>query len=70
MRRFLQRRYGRQSGYEIELTKKEVAAAIATTPETLSRVLTRLESEGTLTWVGATIRLADGAWTRITGDET
>ncbi len=68
--RFLQERYGRRSVYKIELTKKEVAAAIATTPETLSRVLTRLEADGTLSWIGGTIRFAAGAWERVTGDAT
>lgn len=54
--RFLEQRYGTRSVYTIELSKKEVAGAIATTPETLSRVLSRMEADGTLSWEGATIR--------------
>lgn len=61
--RFLEQRYGRRSAYDIELTKKEVAAAIATTPETLSRVLARMEADGVLSWKGDTIRCHAEVWT-------
>jgi len=60
--RFLAERYGRQSSYRVELSKREIAAAIATTPETLSRLIGRLEEEGVLEWDGADLRLADRAW--------
>ncbi len=55
--RLLEERYGHRAVYEMDLTKREVAAAIATTPETLSRVLRRMEADGTLSWKGTTVRL-------------
>ncbi len=44
---------------ELKLTKKQVAAAIGTTPETLSRLIKRLGSEGRLKWTGKSV-----SWTR------
>jgi len=64
--RFLAERYGRRNRYRIELSKKEVAAAIATTPETLSRVLGRLEEDGSLSWDGPRLTLRREAWDGIT----
>ena len=39
------------------LTKKEMAAAIQTTPESLSRALTKLKAVGVLEWVGNEIHI-------------
>ncbi|MFW6262243.1 MAG: hypothetical protein ACOC6J_11745 [Spirochaetota bacterium] len=39
---------------------------MATTPETLSRLIGRLEDEGVLEWDGADLRLADRAWRGVT----
>lgn len=44
---------------EIGISKKEVAAAIGTTPETLSRLIARLTDDGVLEWTGKTVRLKD-----------
>jgi CRP/FNR family transcriptional regulator len=60
--RFLAGRFGRRDHYRIDLSKKEVAAAIATTPETLSRVLARMEDDGLLRWERREITLDPAAW--------
>lgn len=52
---FLEEHYGRKGNIKVTLSKKDVAAAIGTTPETLSRLLLRLKNEGTLTWEGTNI---------------
>jgi CRP/FNR family transcriptional regulator len=44
--------YGVQDEYELDLSKKDLAAAIGTVPETLSRLLNRLRSRGTIAWEG------------------
>jgi CRP/FNR family transcriptional regulator, dissimilatory nitrate respiration regulator len=54
--RFLTDRYGGQSDIRTALSKKDVAAAIGTTPETLSRILQRLRQEGRLIWERGRIR--------------
>lgn len=68
--RFLEGRYGRSTEYTTELSKREVAAAIATTPETLSRVLARLQDEQMLSWEGAHIRVSDAMWDLGRPDDT
>jgi CRP/FNR family transcriptional regulator len=63
--RFLAGRYGNMTHYRIDLSKKDVAAAIATTPETLSRVIARMESDDVLRWQRNEIFLAADAWDGI-----
>lgn len=53
--RFLREQYGDAPRIEIEMTKKDVAAAIGATPETLSRLLKRLAADGRLLWKGRLI---------------
>jgi CRP/FNR family transcriptional regulator len=42
----------------VTVSKKDVAAAIGTTPETLSRAIQRLDQAGTLRWKGKAVELA------------
>jgi CRP-like cAMP-binding protein len=64
---FLMEQYGRKASIKPTVSKKSIAAAIATTPETLSRLLARLNGEGLLTWQGATIRATDAFWKSAPG---
>jgi CRP/FNR family transcriptional regulator len=63
--RFLAGRYGKTTRYRVDLSKKDVAAAIATTPETLSRVIARMESAGIIRWERDEIELSADAWETI-----
>lgn len=49
---FFRESYGERKNFEVPISKKEVAAAIGATPETLSRLLKRLEKSGVLSWKG------------------
>ena len=60
--RFLLEQGGRREEYRIDLTKKDVASAIGTTPETLSRLLLKLRTEGSVDWTGGTVHLREGFW--------
>ena len=60
--RFLVGRFGKKNRYHVDLSKKDVAEAIATKPETLSRVLARLEENGKLRWERTEITVADDTW--------
>ena len=55
--RFLREHFGAKQAIEIGISKKDVAAAIGATPETLSRLLLRLEQEGRLSWEGHRITI-------------
>lgn len=52
---FLEEQFGKQDKISIKLSKKDVAAAIGATPETLSRLLLRLRNEGKMIWEGSKI---------------
>lgn len=52
---FLKEQFGEFDETVCQLSKKDVAAAIGTTPETLSRILLRLKKEGVLIWEGSKI---------------
>ena len=59
---FLSTHYGKKSEYTLPISKKDLAAGIGTLPETLSRLLRRLEKEKKLTVEGNLIRIGKGFW--------
>ncbi len=58
---FLKEQYGDQLTIKPKLSKKDVASAIGTVPETLSRVINRLKFENKMDWQGDMIKL-DESW--------
>jgi CRP/FNR family transcriptional regulator len=62
LRLFLRNHYGRKEKITCRLAKKSVAAAIGTTPETLSRLLLRLKNERKLLWEGESLTVYPGFW--------
>jgi CRP/FNR family transcriptional regulator len=60
--RFLIEQYGTKDEYRILLTKKDIASAIGTIPETLSRLLRRMRREGKISVKGKIITLKSGFW--------
>ena len=66
--RFFIGRFGKKNRYHVDLSKKDVAEAIATTPETLSRVLARMEERGELQWERTEITVADDTWEDLVED--
>lgn len=59
---FLSTHYGKKYEYTLPISKKDLAAGIGTLPETLSRLIGRLEKESKLTVEGNRIRVAQGYW--------
>jgi CRP/FNR family transcriptional regulator len=62
---FLQEHYGRQEQMQAKLSKKDVAAGIGTTPETLSRLLLRMHKEKGVLWEGAQIYVPLSVWQQL-----
>jgi cAMP-binding proteins - catabolite gene activator and regulatory subunit of cAMP-dependent protein kinases len=60
--RFLLEQYGKKTEYRILLTKKDIASAIGTIPETMSRLLGRMQREGKISVKGNIIKLKSGFW--------
>jgi CRP-like cAMP-binding protein len=60
--RFLDSHYGRKAAYDIPLSKKDIASAIGTIPETFSRLTQRLTHQGTIKWDGSRLEVRDGFW--------
>lgn len=54
---FLREQYGDAREIDVAISKKEFAAAIATTPETFSRLIRRLTKERKLVWRGKRLTL-------------
>lgn len=55
---FIKEMYGDASEIKINLSKKDVASAIGTVPETLSRALARLKSDGKISWENNVITIS------------
>lgn len=60
--RFLLEHYGRKAVYDIAISKKDLASAIGTIPETLSRLIQRLTQRKIIRWEGSRLELADSFW--------
>ncbi|MBN2183788.1 MAG: Crp/Fnr family transcriptional regulator [Candidatus Krumholzibacteriota bacterium] len=61
---FLSENYGKHEKYTIDMTKKEIAGAIGTIPETFSRLLKRLRAKNILQWEKNELTLVRGFWDR------
>ncbi len=59
---FLIDQYGRKPEYSIALSKKDIAAAIDTNPETLSRLLLRLKNERGIIWENKCLTVGKHFW--------
>lgn len=59
---YLRQHYGPKERIVPGISKKDLAAAIDTTPETLSRILLRLGKKGILVWKGKEIVLRRRFW--------
>lgn len=62
---FLREHYGEQKTITPDLSKKDIAAALGTTPETFSRLTKRLQEDGLITWTGKTINIPDKTWRKF-----
>jgi CRP/FNR family transcriptional regulator len=60
--RFLYEQCGAVDTCTVEIPKKEIAAAIGTVPETLSRLILRLRDKGDIVWKGSAITVRKGLW--------
>jgi CRP-like cAMP-binding protein len=63
LRAFLLEQYGRQDEIHAEINKKQLAAAIDATPETLSRLLQDLKLRKCLVWKQGITAVAPSFWT-------
>lgn len=61
-RQFLREHYGEQEKIVCRLSKKDIAAAVGTTPESLSRLIMRLKDQGKMNWEQETIELGAAFW--------
>jgi CRP-like cAMP-binding protein len=59
---FLEDIHGRQEKIHCTVSKKDIAASIGTTPESLSRLLARLKARGVCTWEGEYINIDPAVW--------
>lgn len=59
---FLKNQYGEKELIHTPLSKKDIAAAIGTTPESLSRLILRLTDEKIIEWKGKEIKILTDPW--------
>jgi CRP/FNR family transcriptional regulator len=59
---FLRNHYGEKEIIKTPLSKKDIAAAIGTTPESLSRLIQRLTDEAIIEWKGKEIHILANPW--------
>jgi CRP/FNR family transcriptional regulator len=59
---FLRAQYGEKELIHTPLSKKDIAAAIGTTPESLSRLIQRLHEDKIIEWQGKEIRILANPW--------
>ncbi|MDF7798868.1 Crp/Fnr family transcriptional regulator [Pontiellaceae bacterium B1224] len=59
---FLRAQYGERDLIHTPLSKKDIAAAIGTTPESLSRLILRLTEDEIIEWKGKEIRMLSNPW--------
>ena len=59
---FLRSQYGEKELIKTPLSKKDIAAAIGTTPESLSRLILRLTDDEIIDWKGKEIRILADPW--------
>lgn len=62
LRAFLREQYGECGQITVEINKKQLAAAIGTTPETLSRLLRQLGRRKCMSWKGKVITTTRSFW--------
>jgi CRP/FNR family transcriptional regulator, dissimilatory nitrate respiration regulator len=62
LRTFLREQYGERERIPVEINKKQIASAIGTTPETLSRLLLQLKRRKLLTWKEGIILSVPAFW--------
>jgi len=62
LKAFLMEQYGRKESIYAEINKKQIAAAIGATPETLSRLLQDLGRRKLLTWKRGVIEISPAFW--------
>lgn len=62
---FLKDNYGAVSRIDINVSKKDVAAAIGATPETFSRLLLKLKSDGVLEWNQHRLSIGEQFWQHL-----
>lgn len=55
---FLREHFGSEKNIQLNLSKKDIAAAIGSTPETYSRLLTRLQKDGRIVIDGKTLTIS------------
>ena len=59
---FLRSQYGEKETIHTPLSKKDIAAAIGTTPESLSRLIQRLHEDQIIDWQGKEIHILSNPW--------